>query len=116
MPSGPNQEFGDPSRYPYLCVASPSCHDTSTTCAWFNQDSERRQRYHTEARSISLSHVLHVIFIDDCMRPDLMASAKRSLAGVFLQACIVSLQCSSQVQEVRFVLIPEYRLFLMHVR
>ncbi|CAL8472202.1 g11744 [Coccomyxa elongata] len=45
MPSEPDTEFGDPANYPYMCVASPSCHDTSTTRAWYEEDAARRQRF-----------------------------------------------------------------------
>ncbi|KAK9847329.1 hypothetical protein WJX84_006047 [Apatococcus fuscideae] len=45
MPSEENQEFGNPARYDYMTVASPSCHDTSTTRAWWEEDAERRERF-----------------------------------------------------------------------
>ncbi|KAK9857162.1 hypothetical protein WJX84_012023 [Apatococcus fuscideae] len=45
MPSEENQEFGNPTRYDYMTVASPSCHDTSTTRAWWEEDAERRERF-----------------------------------------------------------------------
>ena len=38
-------EFGRPSRYPYETVCSPSCHDTTTTRAWYEADAARRGRY-----------------------------------------------------------------------
>ena len=38
-------EFGRPERYPYETVCSPSCHDTSTTRAWYEADPARRDRY-----------------------------------------------------------------------
>lgn len=44
MPSG-QEEFGNPADYPYMCVASPSSHDTTTTRAWYEEDGPRRQRY-----------------------------------------------------------------------
>mmetsp|Transcript_13105 Transcript_13105/g.39668 ORF Transcript_13105/g.39668 Transcript_13105/m.39668 type:complete len:1026 (-) Transcript_13105:2008-5085(-) len=49
MPSEVGQEFGDPAQYPYMVVCSPSCHDTSTTRAWWEEDAERRQRFAAEA-------------------------------------------------------------------
>ena len=49
MSGEPGQEFGQPDKYPYLCVASPSCHDTSTTRAWYEEDAARRQRFYTQA-------------------------------------------------------------------
>ena len=45
MSAAPGDEFGDPSSYPYMTVASPSCHDTSTTRAWYEEDADRRQRF-----------------------------------------------------------------------
>ena len=45
MPSEVGQEFGDPANYPYMVVCSPSCHDTSTTRAWFEEDDSRRERF-----------------------------------------------------------------------
>lgn len=45
MPSEPNTEFGDPLTYPYLSVATPSCHDVLTTRAWWEEDAERRARF-----------------------------------------------------------------------
>ncbi len=50
MPSEAGQEFGDPASYPYMTVASPSCHDTSTTRAWWEQDAGRRERFFYQAR------------------------------------------------------------------
>jgi 4-alpha-glucanotransferase len=50
MPSEAGQEFGDPAAYPYMTVASPSCHDTSTTRAWWEQDVGRRERFYDQAR------------------------------------------------------------------
>ena len=46
MPSESNAEFGDPATYSYMVVASPSCHDTSTTRFWWEEDAERRERYY----------------------------------------------------------------------
>lgn len=34
MPSEPGLEFNNPATYPYLSVASPSCHDVSPLRAW----------------------------------------------------------------------------------
>jgi len=52
MPSEAGQEFGDPAAYPYMTVASPSCHDTSTTRAWWEQDAGRRERFYDQARTL----------------------------------------------------------------
>lgn len=51
MPSEAGQEFGDPASYPYMTVASPSCHDTSTTRAWWEEDAGRRERFYYQARA-----------------------------------------------------------------
>ena len=45
MPSESGVEFGDPGKYPYMTVASPSSHDTTTLRAWYEEDAERCQRY-----------------------------------------------------------------------
>jgi 4-alpha-glucanotransferase len=52
MPSEAGAEFGDPAGYPYMCVASPSCHDTSTTRAWYEEEPGRRQRFYTDVRAL----------------------------------------------------------------
>jgi 4-alpha-glucanotransferase len=39
-------EFALPSCYSYWTVASPSCHDTSTLRAWYNEDAARRERFY----------------------------------------------------------------------
>ena len=48
MPSELGQEFNDVSRYPYMAVASPSCHDTTTTRSWWEEDAGRRERFFAE--------------------------------------------------------------------
>jgi 4-alpha-glucanotransferase len=45
MPSKPGQEFGLPAEYEYMTVCAPSCHDTSTMRAWWEEDRERRERF-----------------------------------------------------------------------
>ncbi|KAJ3683783.1 hypothetical protein LUZ60_014010 [Juncus effusus] len=45
MPSEPDLEFGIPSKYSYMTVCAPSCHDCSTLRAWWEEDEERRIRY-----------------------------------------------------------------------
>lgn len=44
MPPNDGQ-FDRPGTYPYLTVCSPSCHDTTTTRAWWEQDHGRQQAY-----------------------------------------------------------------------
>ena len=49
MPSEAGAEFGVPEEYPWMTVASPSCHDTSTSRAWYEQlDVAARERFWTE--------------------------------------------------------------------
>lgn len=43
MPVGEG-EFGEPADYPYLSVCSPSCHDTTPTRAWWEEDHARAGR------------------------------------------------------------------------
>jgi len=45
MPSEPGTEFGDPEKYGYMTVASPSSHDTTNFRCWYGEDDDRRQRY-----------------------------------------------------------------------
>ena len=46
MPSELGLEFDNVANYPYMTVASPSSHDTSTLRGWYESDAERRQRYY----------------------------------------------------------------------
>ena len=48
MPAEEGVKFGDPLGYPYMTVASPSSHDTSTTRGWWEQETQRRQEFFTE--------------------------------------------------------------------
>jgi 4-alpha-glucanotransferase len=54
MPSEIGQEFGNPASYPYMVVCSPSCHDTSTTRAWFEEDDSRRERFCSDVLGINV--------------------------------------------------------------
>lgn len=45
MPSAPGEEFGNPAEYEYMTVCAPSCHDSSTMRAWWEEDGDRRERY-----------------------------------------------------------------------
>lgn len=38
MPPDPTRDFWHPADTPYLCVASPSCHDMSTVRGWWEED------------------------------------------------------------------------------
>ncbi|ONK63671.1 uncharacterized protein A4U43_C07F17690 [Asparagus officinalis] len=46
MPSESGVEFGIPSKYDYMTVCAPSCHDCSTMRAWWEEDEERRWRFY----------------------------------------------------------------------
>ena len=48
MPREINQEFDNPQHYPYGCVSTPSCHDTSTVRGWWEEDPERSQRFYSQ--------------------------------------------------------------------
>ncbi len=48
MPKNPKITFGNPANYPYLSVATPSSHDTSTIRGWWEEDSARSQRFYNE--------------------------------------------------------------------
>eukprot|EP00245_Coleochaete_scutata_P010499 TRINITY_DN368_c0_g3_i1.p1 TRINITY_DN368_c0_g3~~TRINITY_DN368_c0_g3_i1.p1 ORF type:complete len:703 (+),score=133.78 TRINITY_DN368_c0_g3_i1:1-2109(+) len=45
MPIIPGQEFGNPAEYDYMTVCAPSCHDTSTMRAWWEEVADRRQNF-----------------------------------------------------------------------
>jgi 4-alpha-glucanotransferase len=45
MPSASEQEFGNPAEYEYMTVCAPSCHDSSTMRAWWEEDRDRRERF-----------------------------------------------------------------------
>ncbi|NLX29539.1 MAG: 4-alpha-glucanotransferase [Bacteroidales bacterium] len=48
MPKDPRLEFGHPARYPYLSVATPSSHDTSTIRGWWEEDRSRTRKFYNE--------------------------------------------------------------------
>lgn len=48
MPKDQNTEFGNPDTYPYLSVATPSSHDTSTIRGWWEEERGKTQRYYNE--------------------------------------------------------------------
>jgi 4-alpha-glucanotransferase len=48
MPKETDSEFGHPAYAPYLSVASPSCHDMSTVRGWWEEDTERTQRFYNQ--------------------------------------------------------------------
>ena len=44
-PASVGGPFDVPDAYPHSCVCSPSCHDVTTTRAWWEQDAQRRLEY-----------------------------------------------------------------------
>jgi len=48
MPKNPKISFGHPANYPYLSVATPSSHDTSTIRGWWEEDYSQSQRFYYE--------------------------------------------------------------------
>jgi len=48
MPKDPKVTFGHPASYPYLSVATPSSHDTSTIRGWWEEDPARSQKFYYE--------------------------------------------------------------------
>jgi 4-alpha-glucanotransferase len=46
MPKNSSNEFSHPAESKYLSVVSPSCHDMSTVRGWWEEDSERAQRFY----------------------------------------------------------------------
>jgi 4-alpha-glucanotransferase len=48
MPKDPKITFGHPAGYPYLSVATPSSHDTSTIRGWWEENYSLSQRFYNE--------------------------------------------------------------------
>ncbi len=48
MPKDPKITFGHPASYPYLSVATPSSHDTSTIRGWWEENYAQSQRFYNE--------------------------------------------------------------------
>jgi len=48
MPKNPKITFGNPAHYPYLSVATPSSHDTSTIRGWWTENPQQTQRFYNE--------------------------------------------------------------------
>jgi 4-alpha-glucanotransferase len=48
MPKDPKTAFGHPAFYPYLSVATPSSHDTSTIRGWWEEDGRQSQKFYNE--------------------------------------------------------------------
>jgi 4-alpha-glucanotransferase len=48
MPKNPKLEFGHPANYPYLSVATPSSHDTSTIRGWWEEDRYKTQKFYNQ--------------------------------------------------------------------
>jgi 4-alpha-glucanotransferase len=48
MPKDPKITFGHPASYPYLSVATPSSHDTSTVRGWWEENHGLSQKFYNE--------------------------------------------------------------------
>jgi 4-alpha-glucanotransferase len=48
MPKDPKLTFGHPATYPYLSVATPSSHDTSTIRGWWEENFALSQKFYNE--------------------------------------------------------------------
>lgn len=48
MPKNPKISFGHPADYPYLSVATPSSHDTSTVRGWWEENYSVTQKFYNE--------------------------------------------------------------------
>jgi len=55
MPKDPKVTFGHPANYPYLSVATPSSHDTSTIRGWWEENPSLSQRFYNEILGNSFS-------------------------------------------------------------
>jgi 4-alpha-glucanotransferase len=52
MPKDPKLEFGRPADYPYLSVATPSSHDTSTIRGWWEENPDKTQVFYNQVLGI----------------------------------------------------------------
>lgn len=43
-----DEEFAIPADYEYMTVCAPSCHDSSTMRAWWEEDAARRDRFYKD--------------------------------------------------------------------
>jgi 4-alpha-glucanotransferase len=48
MPKDPKIEFGYPANYPYMSVATPSSHDTSTIRGWWEENNAKTQKFYNQ--------------------------------------------------------------------
>lgn len=48
MPKDSKKTFGHPADYPYLSVATPSSHDTSTLRGWWEENAAKSQKFYNE--------------------------------------------------------------------
>ena len=53
MPKETLADFGQPASYPFLAVATPSTHDTSSIRSWWEENHDRSQRFYNNALSKS---------------------------------------------------------------
>lgn len=48
MPKNPDFKFGNTENYPYLSVATPSSHDTSTIRGWWEENRDLTQKFYNQ--------------------------------------------------------------------
>ena len=53
MSKDTSTEFGQPASYPFMAVATPSTHDTSSIRSWWEEDHAKSQRFYNNALSKS---------------------------------------------------------------
>eukprot|EP00897_Mesotaenium_endlicherianum_P007076 jgi/Mesen1/6397/ME000329S05559 len=80
MPTGPGKEFNNPADYEYLTVCAPSCHDTSTLRAWYEEDAQRRQSFFNTALGFNAAapdkctpEVVRAVIHQHCESPSVWA-------------------------------------------
>lgn len=52
MPDQPNREFADTRKYPYFCVATIATHDMCGFRQWWQEDSDRAQRFYNNGLNL----------------------------------------------------------------
>ena len=80
MPKDPKISFGHPASYPYLSVATPSSHDTSTIRGWWEEDRFRTQKFYNEilgnygaAPAVCNPDIVRQIIVQHLYSPSMLA-------------------------------------------
>ena len=80
MPKDPKIAFGHPANYPYLSIATPSSHDTSTIRGWWEENYSQSQKFYYEilgnhgpAPALCTTDIVRQIIIQHLYSPSMWA-------------------------------------------